>query len=131
MQGTGTQNLQPVDRSIDGTHFPGKALPGNQVVVHPSFWQDSGSNKLPRCKHTRYLEEESYFNENHPFSNFPPKYEASLGELNPIEIKPFDAQLIYEFGLELANGPVFPDGTKAASLMWHGKVVILTLHELI
>src|SRR5680860_1656085 len=44
-------------------------------------------NKLPRCKHTRYLEEESYFNENHPFSNFPPKYEASLGELNPIEIK--------------------------------------------
>ncbi len=29
--------------------------------------------------------------ENHPFSNFPQKREASLGELNPIEIKTYDA----------------------------------------
>ncbi len=29
------------------------------------------ANKLPRCKHTRYLVEESFFNENLRFSNFP------------------------------------------------------------
>ena len=41
----------------------------------------------PRGKPTRHLEEFFLIDENHPFSNFPQKYEASLGELNPIEIK--------------------------------------------
>jgi len=41
-----------------------------------------------RGKPTRHLEEYIFLtDENHPFSNFPLKYQASLGELNPIEIK--------------------------------------------
>jgi len=56
------------------------------------------------------------------------EYDPATKELSVVR---FDAQLMYEFGLELANGTLFPDGTKAAGLRRHGKVVILTSHELI
>jgi len=48
--------------------------------------------------------------ENHPFSNFPQKHEASLGELNPIEIK------IHAFTLLKTNNLLWGD-TRGLSIV--------------
>jgi hypothetical protein len=53
--------------------------------MHFTYWNALNN---PRGKPTRHLEEYIFLtDENHPFSNFPLKYLASLGKLNPIEIK--------------------------------------------